>query len=40
MVDDELVGFDVKCKPTGFIELVLENGRISVTPDTLDPGSC
>jgi hypothetical protein len=40
IVDDELVGFDVKCKPTGFIQLVLESGRISVTPDTLDWGSC
>jgi hypothetical protein len=40
IVDDELVGFDVKCKPTGYIELVLESGRISVTPDTLDWGSC
>jgi hypothetical protein len=40
VIDDELVGFDVRCKPTGLIELVLENGRISVTPDTLDPGSC
>lgn len=40
IVDDELVGFDVKCKPTGLIQLVLESGRISVTPDTLDWGSC
>ena len=40
VVDDELVGFDVRCKPTGLIELVLENGRISVTPDILEPGSC
>jgi hypothetical protein len=40
IVDDELVGFDVKCKPTGYIQLVLESGRISVTPDTLDWGSC
>ena len=40
IVDDELVGFDVKCKPTGLIQLVLESGIISVTPDTLDWGSC
>lgn len=40
IVDDELVGFDVKCKPTGYIQLVLESGRISVTPETLDWGSC
>jgi hypothetical protein len=40
IIDDELVGFDVKCKPTGLIELVLDSGRISVTPETLDWGSC
>jgi hypothetical protein len=40
LVDDELVGFDVKCKPTGYIRLELESGRISVTPETLDWGSC
>jgi hypothetical protein len=40
IVDDELVGFDVKCKPTGYIRLMLESGRISVTPETLDWGSC
>ena len=40
IVDDELVGFDVRCKPTGLIQLVLESGIISVTPDTLDWGSC
>ena len=40
IVDDELVGFDVKCKPTGLIQLVLDSGRISVTPDILDWGSC
>jgi hypothetical protein len=40
LVDDELVGFDVSCKPTGYIQLVLESGRISVTPATLDWGSC
>lgn len=39
---DALVGFDVGCKPTGFIELVLEDesGRISVTPSSLGTGSC
>ena len=40
VIDDELVGFDVKCKPTGYIRLMLESGRISVTPETLDWGSC
>ena len=40
IIDDELVGFDVKCKPVGYIQLALENGRISVTPDSLEWGSC
>jgi hypothetical protein len=40
IIDDELVGFDVSCKPTGYIQLMIESGRISVTPDTLEPGSC
>jgi hypothetical protein len=40
IIDDELVGFDVKCKPAGLIEVVLDSGRISVTPETLDWGSC
>ena len=40
IVDDELVGFDVKCKPLGYIQLRLESGWISVTPGTLDWGSC
>lgn len=42
LVGDALIGFDVGCKPTGFIELVLEeeSGRISVTPASLDAGSC
>ena len=40
IVDDELVGFDVRCRPTGYIRLMLESGRISVTPETLDWGSC
>jgi hypothetical protein len=39
-IDDELVGFDVRCKPTGLIQLVLDSGRINVTPETLDWGSC
>ena len=38
-VDDEFIGYDITCKPTGHIELVLENGKISVTPDT-EPGPC
>ena len=42
LVGDALIGFDVGCKPTGFIELVLEDesGRISVTPASLGAGSC
>jgi TIR domain len=40
VIDDELVGFDVKCKPVGYIQLRLESGRSSVTPDTLDWGLC
>ena len=40
-VDDEFIGFgNVTCKPTpGHIELVLENGEISVSPDAA-PGPC
>jgi len=42
LVGDALIGFDVGCKPAGFIELVLEDesGRISVTPASLGAGSC
>jgi hypothetical protein len=42
LVNDALIGFDVTCKPTGYIQLVLEDesGRISVTPASLDWGSC
>jgi hypothetical protein len=40
LIDDELVGYDITCQPTGFIRLELENGGISVTPDNLDPGPC
>jgi hypothetical protein len=42
LVNDALVGFNVKCKPTGHIELVLEDqsGTINVTPAGLEPGSC
>ena len=40
IIDDELVGFNVNCKPTGYIQLMIESGRISVTSDTLQPGSC
>jgi hypothetical protein len=36
-VDDERVGFDVTCKPTGYIGLVLESGMINVTPSTPTP---
>jgi hypothetical protein len=41
LIDDERVGFDVTCKPTRRIGLVLENGTtISVTPTSLEWGSC
>ena len=42
LVNDASVGFDVSCKPTGYIELVLEDqsGTINVTPPGLEPGSC
>jgi len=42
LVGDALIGFDVGCKPAGYMELVLEDesGRISVTDSRLDPGSC
>jgi TIR domain len=42
LVSDALIGFDVACKPAGYIELVLEeeSGRISVTPSSLEAGSC
>jgi len=40
IIDDERVGFDVQCMPTGRIALRLQGGLISVTPDTLDPGTC
>lgn len=41
LIDDERVGFDVTCKPTRRISLVLENGTtISITPTSLEWGSC
>jgi TIR domain len=41
-VGDALIGFEVTCKPDGYIQLILENdsARISVTDDTLEPGAC
>ncbi len=41
-VGDALIGFEVRCKPVGYIQLVIEDdkARINVTPDTLDPGPC
>jgi hypothetical protein len=41
-VGDALIGFDVRCKPVGYIELVVEDdkARISVTDHTLEPGAC
>jgi hypothetical protein len=40
IIDDQRVGFDVNCKPTGRLVLQLESGSINVTPDTVDWGSC
>jgi hypothetical protein len=39
-VGDALIGFEVRCKPVGFIELVVDGGRINVTDNTLEPGKC
>jgi len=41
-VGDALIGFDVRCKPVGYIELVVEDdkARISVTDHTPEPGAC
>jgi hypothetical protein len=41
LVDDALIGFEVTCKPAGYIELALEDdkSRIKVTKD-LNPGPC
>lgn len=41
-VGDALIGFDVRCKPVGHIQLVIEDdkARINVTPGTLEPGKC
>ena len=40
-VGDALVGFDVRCEPTGYIELVLDESedRIRVT-EASEPGPC
>lgn len=39
---DARVGFDVRCEPAGYVELVLDAaiGRVSVTSDKLEPGAC
>ncbi len=39
-VSDALIGFTVRCTPVGYLELVLDGDRISVTDDTLKPGPC
>lgn len=41
-VGDALVGFDVRCRPTGHIELLVGEAplRIDVTSQTLEPGPC
>jgi hypothetical protein len=38
-VSDARVGFEVTCKPVGYIELVVAGGRIRVSND-LEPGDC
>ena len=40
-VGDAMIGFEVSCKPVGYIGLEIENDkRISVTPGSLPPGKC
>jgi hypothetical protein len=41
-VGDALISFNVRCKPVGYMQLVIEEdkARINVTPDTLEPGRC
>jgi hypothetical protein len=41
-VGDALIGFEVSCEPSGYIQLILENdsARISVTDDTQEPAAC
>ena len=40
LTSDARIGFEVRCKPAGLIQLQLESSRLSVTPDTLQPGAC
>jgi hypothetical protein len=39
LISDARVGFEVTCKPVGFIELVVEGGRIRVSKAS-EPGDC
>ena len=39
-IGDASIGFDVRCKPVGRIQLMLESSKLSVTPDTLQWGAC
>jgi hypothetical protein len=39
-IADVVVGFDVRCEPTGHIELVTETDRIDVTDPELGAGPC
>jgi hypothetical protein len=40
-VGDAMIGFDVRCKPVGYIGLAIEDDtRINVTPGSLKPGPC
>jgi hypothetical protein len=40
LIDDESVGYDITCKPTGSIRLELEKGSIDVTPENPRLGAC
>jgi hypothetical protein len=41
-IGDALIGFDVRCKPAGYIQLVLDSHKatISVTEEALEPAGC
>ncbi|HWB70584.1 MAG TPA: toll/interleukin-1 receptor domain-containing protein [Egibacteraceae bacterium] len=39
-VGDARVGFEVRCPPEGYIELIDDAGRISVTDEALEPSPC
>jgi hypothetical protein len=39
-IGDAVAGFDVRCEPTGRIELATDEGRLAVTDPALEPGPC